>query len=770
MMGKQSGMVLRRRQLGFLVAGLLGAIGCAERGPNSETSGTGGSPVSSTGGSGSGAALGSGGQAPIEEPGTGVTLKQAIPAELVSALDAASGLDGASLEAGYPSATVFELGYDPSEASGLDLIQNSALKLADDELAILIEKGLVITARQQFPSFAYGYKTIYSEDLPVYVSADSILQAVHVAFDSFLARTEQLALIPDLKAYLSGMRNRIGAEIADGKLAAEADLYLAVAFGLLTDTIPAPVSSTDRATIQELIELGQAAKGTKDIELFGSKRTEDFSQFKPRGHYTDSLELERYFRAMMWLGRVDLRIVETEGSGNQTFRRKQFDTAAALTLIMGAAERERFERIDGIIGGYVGEHDNTTPMDLARLLNDLGATTLAEVQALTDEAILEKLATGTYGAQRIASRIIIVEAPTGEPLPLDVSYRLFGQRYTVDSHTFSNTTYDRVAGRMMPNPLDAAFAALGNNSALPLLGSELENDSYTGALAKTRVLVDAHEAEYWEGSAYTRWLDALRTLSPSEEETVGGIPVTAEWNARILSTQLASWAQARHDTILYAKQSYTSGVTCEFPDAYVDPYPEFYRKLRGIAESLADITAQIPDGTGESVLYLKDTIANWSSDFVTVTEKLGLMADNELSGTPHSDELIEFINDAVKWDEQNICGGTTYSNTAGWYLKLYPSALSGIELDPTIADVHTQPTDEAGNDVGRILHVGTGLPRAMVVTANTCSGPRAYVGLASSYGELITENWQRLNDLEWAGKIQNEPYPDVPWMSPILAP
>jgi hypothetical protein len=35
-----------------------------------------------------------------------------------------------------------------------------------------------------------------------------------------------------------------------------------------------------------------------------------------------------------------------------------------------------------------------------------------------------------------------------------------------------------------------------------------------------------------------------------------------------------------------------------------------------------------------------------------------------------------------------------------------------------------------------------GQPRLMVVTANTCGGPRAYVGLAFSYGELITNGWQ----------------------------
>ena len=81
-----------------------------------------------------------------------------------------------------------------------------------------------------------------------------------------------------------------------------------------------------------------------------------------------------------------------------------------------------------------------------------------------------------------------------------------------------------------------------------------------------------------------------------------------------------------------------------------------------------------------------------------------------------------------------------------------------------------QPTDAAGNDVGRILHVGTGLPRFMVVTVkNTCTGPRAYAGLAFSYGERITDNWQRLTDEKWSSYIGTNPFPDVSWMSQLLA-
>ena len=46
-----------------------------------------------------------------------------------------------------------------------------------------------------------------------------------------------------------------------------------------------------------------------------------------------------------------------------------------------------------------------------------------------------------------------------------------------------------------------------------------------------------------------------------------------------LQTQLASWAELRHDTVLYGKQSYSMGILCEYPEGYVEPYPEFFARI-----------------------------------------------------------------------------------------------------------------------------------------------------------------------------------------------
>lgn len=66
---------------------------------------------------------------------------------------------------------------------------------------------------------------------------------------------------------------------------------------------------------------------------------------------------------------------------------------------------------------------------------------------------------------------------------------------------------------------------------------------------------------------------------------------TEAFGRRTLNAQLGSWAQLRHDTVLYAKQSYTDGDAREFPDAYVEPYPAFWSAVVRYAErgqALAD--------------------------------------------------------------------------------------------------------------------------------------------------------------------------------------
>ncbi len=659
-----------------------------------------------------------------------------------------------------------ELSYDPGTAEHLDLIQASSLALDDAALEKLGENGFVISAAREFPSFVYGYQTIYAEDLPVYVSADSILDAVHRSYDEILKQIELGSLSVELEALLGELSSRLGS-VEDKHVRADLDVYLTVADSLLAGEFRSPAAGGSWQATSDLYQTATLGGGLVETKLFGVPRTIDFSQFKPRGHYADSKALERYFRAMMWLGRIDFRLIETKSSGEQVFYRSQFDAMVALAALFDDASRARLDHIDRTIAAFVGESDYMTLQEVPHLVEELGgAGALAEA---TDADIAGAIALGGFGSQRIATDII-VSSPDVRPLPLNRSFAVLGQRYVLDSHVFSNVVWDRTEkARMLPDPLDVAFAALGNDQAAALLEPELEEYDYAGDLHAVRYLADRHDEAFWDENLYNVWLSALRALSPGEltsAPTEAGMPEvtgTEPWGRRILNTQLASWAELRHDTILYAKQSYTSGAECEFPDGYVDPYPELYGALERLADLGVEITGRLEERAAPAELTSR--LSGYFAELKTVSTTLREMAEHQQTGTPFTDEQLAFINESVG----TASNGCETDGAVGWYARLFFENSLADDFDPTIADVHTQPTDEVGNEAGKVLHVGTGQPRLMVVTTNTCSGPRAYVGLASSYYEHVTDDFERLNDEEWANELTDGDVSDVPWMAPIIA-
>ncbi|MBK8256267.1 MAG: DUF3160 domain-containing protein [Polyangiaceae bacterium] len=716
---------------------------------------------------------------PEPEPGTEVTPK--LPAEeqaeldqLMKQINDSANMTAADFADKYAISYAGNLPYNPKEAEFLDVIQASSLGLDTDEMEKLGTNGFIISDKKKFPTFGYGYAAIYSQDLPLYVSADSILFAVHRSYDKMLQAVEQSSLIPELSKLLLAMRDKLskgGAGSLGTQAQADADLFLAVAKSLLDDQLVAPVAGGSASDIEALVEGANQASGEKEITLFGAARIVDFSQFEPRGHYTDTEELKRYFRAMMWLGRIDFRFLEPDQAGKLMFHRRQLEGAFALGELMDDTSTGKWTQIDNTIHAFAGKADYMVVPQLDDLAKDLGVTDPGEIANIADGEVAQAILDGKYGTQLISSHIMINGLGKGT-LPLSSSFAFFGQRYVVDSHVFSNVVYDRVQGgsqkRMMPDPLDAAFAALKNDQAGQMLVPQLTEWNYAPDLHAMRLLVDAHPQEFWQDNLYNLWLNSLRTLGPSgdmSDPASKGMPFitgTEKWGRRVLNTQLASWAELRHDTILYAKQSYTGGATCEFPDAYVEPYPEFFDKLTEFADHGKVLAEQIDFGNNT---WLHDRFNSYFDNLHNVSKTLASMAEHERTGTPFDTDQMAFINQTVKLQEG--CGDP--AGLDGWYAQLFFDNENSVMFDPTIADVHTQPTDEFGNMVGRVLHVGTGHARLLVVTADTCVGPRAYVGLASSYFEKITENFERMTDEEWAAELNTKAPQDVPWMTDLVS-
>ena len=661
------------------------------------------------------------------------------------------------LLAKYPAPNHQRLDYDPRSAKGMASIQQSPLRLATEELAVLAHEGLVIATERTPSSFALGYLDVYTADLPVFISADAILHAFHRAYGALLIQVEMQMLVPALREYLVRVRHGLARSSASPAVLAEVDVHLTVAASLLADEALKPANGGSADRVKQLFDLAKAAEETQ-ITFFGERST-DLTQFKPRGHYEKQPALQPYFRAMMWLGQIDFRWIETLPDGSHKFSRRQVEGSVAIREAMSASDVALYRAIDRTIEAFVGERDAASPPQVDAFLKDLGLKRAADLAQVSDARLIDVITHRGHGKKRIQGDFAAKYRGVPE-LETNSSFAVFPRRYTLDSHTFHAVTEDRVPERQLPSSLDIGFATLGNDFAAQLAAAEINKYGYSGELVEMREFVDARNEEYWQSSLYTLWLSALRALSKTEDAS-GLLPRSARtsgWARRIVSTQLASWGELRHDTLLYAEQSYSVSILCEFTDVYVEPYPELFARLRQAADLglrvIDELKAAAPSSLGNSTFeaprsYFKSARATY--------EQLERMARRQRRGERPSPAELAFANHMIDSREDGVgCGArTTYD---GWYKDLFYTA-DMLDPDLTIADVHT--SGEEG-----ILHVAKSAPRRLVVTIDDGSGPRAFAGVAYAHHELTSGS--RLTVSEWRDRAHSEP--DEPWMLPVLAP
>lgn len=654
-------------------------------------------------------------------------------------------------------------------------------ELTDSELGLLQRSRFAVTERLHFDSFRSALYDIFHKDLPVFVSTDAILHALHASYDNLLIQIELSILRPQLAELLGGLHDAYPQLLANYQsnpalldALADVDLYVTIAKSLLDGSQLAP-QYADTTAVNALWEDIQAEQMTSLPLFMEGERMLDFSQFTVRGHYTQYPELSSYFKSMMWLGRIDFALANPPAEwqlSRQGLRRMNLGAVMLDELVQLAGGGAILAQMDAIIEFLVGESDNLTPTEFTDLLI---AQNIDGADDLLDDATFDALqvalkASLEYGQQILSMFIRGDLAPGPEPVALPVSHRLMGQRFIIDSYIFSNVVYDRIVFegaevlRMMPDPLDAMFA-LGNDDALPLLQSELDRYPYSSQLASMRYLVEAYDPQFWSQSLYNVWLQAIRLLNPPVDQS--NLPVfmqTTAWHQQKLNTQLSSWTQLRHDNLLYAKQSYTGGIVCSFPHSYVEPYPAFYRQIGSFAEEAGAFFTQITQDT--SITY-------YFPQMQAIMDTLESIAQKELDRQPFTLEEAEFLKRMlfVGW---NGCAEVI----GGWYLDLFYTPYFGDfssagVADYLVADVHTQPTDEAGNMVGRILHVGVGDINLGVFLADAPSNdyqPMAFVGPVMSYYEQITDNFDRLTDERWAELVKSGDVPARPdWVNIYLA-
>ncbi|MFP4037999.1 MAG: DUF3160 domain-containing protein, partial [Desulfobacteraceae bacterium] len=276
---------------------------------------------------------------------------------------------------------------------------------------------------------------------------------------------------------------------------------------------------------------------------------------------------------------------------------------------------------------------------------------------------------------------------------------------------------------------------------------------YDSQISRLREEFSSRSEADWSRNLYWRWLySLLPLLEERKAEKTPRFMQTVAWLDKELQTVLGSWTELRHDTILYAKQSYPIVATAIPPQpertlGYVEPYPQVYKRIAQTMKDLRNMLLALQIAPGE--------IADNIKEFEGLLAVLESISQKELNGQLLSSDEYDLI--------LNI--GKKLASLKRFPIEIMKKITSGTdEKMDLVADVHTAPTS------GKVLEEAVGQPFNIYVIVDDSHGRRLCRGAVFSYYEFKHPMRDRLTDEKWQemGKEDKRP-PQPDWVSSFTA-
>jgi hypothetical protein len=621
----------------------------------------------------------------------------------------------------------------------------------------LVEDGFVIepdadgyaTESPEALAWSTQFSTIYEQlgpyggaaGRPVFVTTDVGYHLWHQVFDFVLRDTEERQLLAVLESLVGGLlsaaRDRAatfaGTPMEDTTVRATEHLE-AVASVLELDVGPISERAEDEVALVEAhTEIAVSPTVGGSCEPPATASCVDYSLMTPRGHYTRSSGLTRYFKAMSMLGNIGFSVTDVE-----TLR---VGLVIAHLLVADPDLAAAWATIYDPTSFLVGMADDYTPFEAAGAAASVGVD-LGDLSALTaDEAV------ASVGNALLASRDVQID-------PQRSSLRTMGSRFVLDSWIYDQLTDPGVAGRIRPDPLDLA-SVMGSDFAdgvQSAAGEPAAYPDYEPKVVELRKDTAARPIDQWGETVYSGWLYALQPewVMP-HPDAYPPFMRTPAWEAKSHNTGFASYAELKHDTILYAKQGIAEGDAPEPPPPprhWVEPDPVAFGRLAALARMMRDGLAGAglmlagDYDTEEGDPWNEDETTRWAADYlIDMLDRFTRLADDELAALPIS-------ADDNKWLSE--IGGAI-----GWLLEAVNRG--EIEATPIIADIFLDPfADE-------VLEVGTGpLETIHVIVPDDEGNFQVATGAVYSYYQFWGPRSERLTDEEWRDRIVTGDLPERP--------
>lgn len=473
-----------------------------------------------------------------------------------------------------------------------------------------------------------------------------------------------------------------------------------------------------------------------------------YSLFRPRGHYTRSNSLQEYFRGMMWLQSVPFGM-DNDDEVNAA-------VIIAYAMMNNPGIQKKYDTLDRIITYLLGNHDN---LSIPQVIAEVKKTGKPMEELLNDKQAMSKLKANLEKIGNEQTRI--------RPKYEKTSHNkicVMPQRYMPDAEVLQEMVdYDnKPTLRDVPKGIDV-FAAMGVTAAEQILMDEKTDwKELSTNLAKMKKRMSEID---WSETIANQWMSSLKAMSDKDkDQKLPYFMENPEWSKKDLNAMLASWAELKHDAILYAKQP--AGAECGGggpPDpivkGYVEPNVKFWKKaieLLNNTENLLKEHNMMTEKISQATVRIREE-----------AEFLLRVSEKELEGKVLTDE---------EYDQIEVIG-STFENISldlvrepDQYLMGWIDVQGADKKVALVADVYTANADNNPNK--SILFEAVGDADEIYVVVEI--GGYLYLtrGAVLSYREFkqpIDE--PRLTDEEWQEKLKENPRKGVPeWMKSIIVP
>jgi hypothetical protein len=634
---------------------------------------------------------------------------------------------------------------------------DESFAFSDAQRQLLSANGFVV-APSEYKEFYQLYEEARYAEVPVFITTDSVYHIYHLFFDKVLRTLEDERFHSDLEKLTAGMLWAAEGQYdtlkgtALEKAALRNLAYFAVAQQLLDPGSPVPPAVQEE--VEEELALIEAHQGFATSPILGYP--EDYSQYVPRGHYTKNEARQRYFKAMMWYGRINFRLKEPD----ETRSALLIAQALANTEVAGEPASTIWERIYEPTSFMVGISDDLDIYDYHPLIEEVYGSLSNDPSIFLDEDKLTQFiaAARELPPPQINSMWVYIWEDRDEATQ---GFRFMGQRFVFDAYIFQELIFRSVGTlddpRMLPKGLDI-FAAMGSEEAYSILQEMDETHylHYDEQMNKLQGEISALEMDSWTQNLYWSWLYSFQPLIEVKGEAYPAFMRNPAWVRKDLHTALGSWTELKHDTILYAKQAYAElGGAFEEPElkGYVEPNPEAFARLAALTRMTIDgLEARGLLDDSETMGAIRDNLQSLE----LLLTQLTTIAQKELAGT------------ALTQDEGDVIlfyGGLLES------LTLAAADKEDVEGRPiledqeaaVVADVATDPT-------GQVLEEGVGRIFEIYVVVDIDGQPVMTKGGVFSYYEFPWPMDNRLTDEAWKEMLNQGQAPEPPfWTASFIA-